>query len=107
MKVASVPQIEGLSVEHFLEHAKTSPVFLKHLPDEQDWLHLEKKWICDVLYTLDQPGVQTLIDGSMQARKQKMEEKQDLLIEMRPEFADALDNCINFSSKLSHSSSSL
>jgi hypothetical protein len=60
---------------------------LQHLPDEQDWLHLDKKWICDLLYSLDEPGVQAMIDASLQQRKHKMEEKQNLLVELRPEFA--------------------
>jgi len=57
VKVASIPQIEGLTVEDFLEYSKRSANILRYLPDEKDWLHLEKPWICDVLYTLDKEGV--------------------------------------------------
>jgi hypothetical protein len=31
------------------------------LPDEADWLHLDKKWITDVLYTLDADGIEKMI----------------------------------------------
>ena len=48
-----MPQIEGLTVEDFLIHARKKPALLKFLPDEQDWHHLDKKWVCDVLYTQD------------------------------------------------------
>jgi hypothetical protein len=49
--VAAVPQIEGLTIEDFTKYARSDPVLLKFLPDEGDWHHLDKKWMCDVLYT--------------------------------------------------------
>lgn len=36
----------------------------------------------------------------MQTRKDKLEQSRDLLVEMRPEFATALNNSLNFSSKV-------
>ena len=53
MKVSAVPQIEGLTIQDFLEYAKTKPDFLKYLPDTRDWVHMDRKFICDVMYTLD------------------------------------------------------
>jgi hypothetical protein len=58
VKVAAVPQIEGLTVENFLAFAREKPERLKFLPDERDWNHLDKKWLCDVLYTNDSEGIQ-------------------------------------------------
>ena len=66
-----MPQIDGLTVEDFLAYARTKPILLKHLPDEDDWGHLDKKWVCDVLYTLDQKGVQDKIDATVLARRAK------------------------------------
>ena len=43
-----------------------------------------------------------MIHKAMELRKAKMEEKQNLIIEMRPEFKAALDQCINFSSILAY-----
>ena len=57
MKVAAVPQIEGLTVVDFLEYAKQSPNLLRYLPDPRDWVHIDKHWVCDVLYTLDSAGI--------------------------------------------------
>ncbi len=57
LKVAAVPQIAGLAVEDFLNYAKTKPNLIKDLPDESGWNHHDKKWICDVLYTLDTQGI--------------------------------------------------
>ena len=97
--MAAVPQIEGLTSEDFLNYAKERPPMLSYLPDEKDWLHLDKKWICDVLYTLDQDGIQNMIDMAKKRRKDKLEQSQDLLVEMRPEFLEALQSCNEFSSK--------
>ena len=57
MKVSAVPQIEGLTVQYFLEYAKNKPGMLKYLPDARDWVHIDKKWLCDVMYTLDPGGI--------------------------------------------------
>jgi hypothetical protein len=65
VKIAAVPQIEGLTIEDFLAYARTKPLLLKHLPDEDDWHHLDKKWVCDVLYTLDQKGVQDKVNAAI------------------------------------------
>ena len=60
VKVAAVPQIEGLKVEDFLKHARKKPALMRYLPDEKDWNHIDKKWVCDVLYTKDQEGIQSM-----------------------------------------------
>ena len=52
-----MPQIEGLTTKDFLDHARKKPALLKLLPDEGDWHHLDKKWMCDVLYTKDTEAV--------------------------------------------------
>ncbi len=100
MKVAAVPQIEGLTIEDFLTYAREKPVLLKHLPDEGDWNHLDKKWVCDVLYTLDQRGVQEKINTAVAARRKRLETTQNQIVEMRPEFAEALRRCNSFSCKI-------
>ena len=87
MKVAAVPQIEGLTVADFLEYAKSHHEMLKFLPDPRDWVHIDKKWVCDVLYTLDPPGIQTMINECMETRKIKVELSKHLNVNMRPEFA--------------------
>lgn len=34
---------------------------MKYFPDEQDWLHLDKKWITDMLYTLDEQAIDDMV----------------------------------------------
>ena len=99
MCVASVPQIEGLTIAEVLAHAKKNAAILKYLPDERDWVHMDRKWICDVVYTLDKAGFQTFITKAVKERKERLEQKRNLVVEMRPEFAQALQTCLNYSSK--------
>ena len=85
-----MPQIEGLTVTNILEYAKNNRVLLKHIPDPRDWVHIDKKWVCDVLYTLDPAGVQEMINECIETRKVKVELSKHLNVNMRPEFARAL-----------------
>lgn len=53
VKVSAIPQIDGLTAEDFLTLARQKQNISKYLPDEKDWHHLDKKWLCDVVYTID------------------------------------------------------
>ena len=53
VKVAAVPQIDGLTVEDFLKLVRDTLLLKRFIPDERDWNHMDKKWLCDVLYTRD------------------------------------------------------
>ena len=46
----------------------------KYFSDERDWLTLDRKWICDVLYTLDEPGMDKMVKDAKANRKIKQEE---------------------------------
>ena len=83
----------------FLEYARKHPRLLEYLPDERDWVHLDKHWLCDVLYTLDEKGINDMIHTAEIIRKKHLEKSKNLLVDMKPEFADALKNCISFSCK--------
>ena len=89
--VASVPQIEGLTIKDVLTFAKRNAQVLKHLPDERDWVHMDRKWICDIVYTLDKANFQAYITKAVRDRKDRLEEKRNLAVSMRPEFAAALN----------------
>jgi hypothetical protein len=72
-----------------LSLAKTSQAALKHIPDERDWDGLNRKWLADILFTVDRVKFEKAIKDAVKARKERLEEKNDLVIEMRPEFAQA------------------
>ena len=82
-----------------LELAKTSPNALRHLPDEHDWDGLNHKWVTDILYIVERAKLEMLIKDAIKARKERLEEKNNLLVEMRPEFTQAFQNCMSFSRK--------
>ena len=96
--MAAVPQIEGLTVESMLELAKTSVAALRHLPDERDWDGLNRKWVADILYTIERAKFEKVIKDAVKARKEHLEEKNNLKIKMWPEFTQALQSCMTFSS---------
>jgi hypothetical protein len=98
--VAAVPQIEGLTVEDMLELAKTSQAAMRHLPDERDWDHMDRKGLSDVLYTVERVQFEQAIKDAVKARKERLEQRNNLLVDMRPEFAAAFQNCMSFSRKL-------
>ena len=97
--MAAVPQIEGLTVEDMLELAKASPNALRHIPDERDWDSLSRKWLADILFTVEKQKFERMIKDAVKARKERLEDKHNLNVEMRPEFAQALQNCMSFSRK--------
>ena len=94
-----MPQIEGLTVEEMLEFGKARPLVARHLPDERDWDHMDRKWLSDVLYTTAKADFDKMIKDAVKARKERLEEKNSLNVHMRPEFALAFQNCMNFSGK--------
>ena len=99
VKISQIPHYDGLTVQDLLEFARSKDNIKSYLPDEKDWVHLDRQWLGDVLYTLDAKAIQDKIDKSMTARKHKIEESRHELVEMQPEFAQALEKSIQFSSK--------
>ena len=97
--LAAVPQIEGLTVEDMLELAKASQNALKHIPDERDWDGLNRKWLADILYTVEKAKFEKTIKDAVKARKDRLEDKNNMLVDMRPEFAQAFQNSMSFSRK--------
>ena len=80
--------------------AKTSINTLRHLPDERDWEGLNRKWLADIIFTVDRVKFEKMIKDAVKTPKEHLEEKHNLNVEMRPEFAQALQNCMSFSSKI-------
>jgi hypothetical protein len=67
--------------------AKTNANTLKHLPDERDCDSLNRKWLADIVYTVDKVKFEKMIKDAVKARKDRLEDKHSLNVEMRPEFA--------------------
>ena len=50
--MSAVPYYEGLTIDDFLHFAKKDANLLQYLPDERDWVKIDRQWLCDILYTL-------------------------------------------------------
>ena len=60
---------------------------------------MDRKWLGDVLYTVDRANFDRMIKDAVKARRERLEDKHNLNVSMQPEFAQAFQNCMNFSSK--------
>lgn len=72
-----------------LNLAKTSQNTLRHIPDERDWDGLSRKWLADIVYTVEKVKFEKAIKDAVKARKDRLEVKNNMLVDMRPEFAQA------------------
>ena len=58
-----------------LDLAKKSPNALRHIPDERDWDGLNRKWLSDILFTVERAKFEKAIKDAVKARKERLEEK--------------------------------
>ncbi|CDW79811.1 UNKNOWN [Stylonychia lemnae] len=93
VKISSVPHIETLTTKHFLQIAKLNQVMLTYLPDERDWDRIDRQWLCDIFYTLEQEQMQQMIDEALSERMTKQIKRENLQVTIRPEFAAAFEKC--------------
>ena len=71
VKLCPVPQIEGLRVQDFLDFAKGSTTLQDYLPDPDDWVHVDKEWLCNVLNSVDYEGIQKMVHKARKIEKRK------------------------------------
>ena len=57
---------------------------------------LNQKWVADILYIIEHDKLEKLIKDPIKARKERVEEKNNLLVEMRPELAQTFQKIIIF-----------
>ena len=99
MKLSSVPVIEGLTIEQLLKYAEGVDKVKAYVPDLKDWVHVDRKWLCDIIYTIDTVNFQKHIDECIKKRRKSTEEKKNSLVGIRAEFVSALATSVAFSSK--------
>ena len=95
----SVPQYKGLGIAQFLEQAQQYPLVLDFLPDKEEWDKLPRQWLISLIYTLVGKPFADWALARMQARNDKVIEKQKLAIEMDPEILAAFNASTYVSSK--------
>jgi hypothetical protein len=47
---------------------------------------MDRKWLSDILFTVEKAKFERTIKDAVKARKERLEEKNNLLVDMRPEF---------------------
>jgi hypothetical protein len=97
VKLSHVPMIEGLQISELLKYGDGK--FASYFPDLKDWVHVDRKWLCDVLYTLDTKKFDEFVNECIKKKQKKNEDNKGLVVGIRSEFAEALKNAVTFSSK--------
>ena len=59
---------------------------MKFLPDKRDWDHMDRKWLSDVMNTVDRQRFEKMVKDAAREMKARLEDKRNLVVEMRPEF---------------------
>jgi hypothetical protein len=86
--------IPGLTIPEILNYAAKCRAVEKFTPALKDWVHVDRKWLCDLLFTCDTEGFQLMIDVARAKRKKVVVEKANTLVGIRAEFATALKNSV-------------
>ena len=82
-----------------LEKARQLPDLMLHLPDEREIHLLPRQWLANVIYTKYGQQFKDWVDAHIKARHEKFASKNNLLINMDPEIAQALKQSTQISSK--------
>ena len=48
-----------------------------YLPDEQDWVNLDRSWLANVIYTTDTEAITQYVDNILKNRRAQLEESQN------------------------------
>jgi hypothetical protein len=70
-----------------------------HLPDLDDRLKLEKKWLANVVFTLCPGEFEAMVKEAGKARKARHDDQQKLLVPIKSDFLEAFRKSTAFSSK--------
>jgi hypothetical protein len=91
--------IEGLQISELLKFIETIKNASTYFPDVRDWMHVDRKWLCDVLYSLDADGFDKFVRKCLDDKRKRTETVKGLVVPIRAEFAEALKNASTVSSK--------
>ena len=94
-----MPKINGLAVSDLMAYAKTNATVMKHMPEMDEWIHFDRQWICDVIYTIEPDRFDKHIVNQLVKRRLQVKEKEKSLIGIKSEFVVALSKSVVFSCK--------
>jgi hypothetical protein len=90
--------IDGLQVSELLKFIDEVNLS-RYFPDVKDWMHVDRKWLCDMLYSLKSQGFDTLVNRCIEKKRKKNDVVKGHVVPIRTEFAEALKNASSCSSK--------
>jgi hypothetical protein len=91
--------IDGLQVSELLKYIEEVKLS-RYFPDVKDWVHVDRKWLSDMLYSLKSQGFDILVNKCIEAKRKKTDVIKGYVVPIRSEFAEALKNASAVSSKL-------
>jgi len=59
-------------VEDILELAEKPANTMKFLPDKRDWDHMDRKWLSDVMNTVDRQRFEKMVKDAARERKARL-----------------------------------
>ena len=84
-----VPQFEGLDLDSIKEYIYADEVLRLYFPEERDYAILEKKWVCDICYTVKLDEFDNWVKAKIAARNKRAATVKDSQIVMDKKVAEA------------------
>ena len=99
MSYIYVPLYKALKTDHIFTKIREHPQVLDYLPEEQDWGRLPRQFICNIAHTIIGKPFSQWVMQADNVRNQSVAAKQDCMIHMDPEIAQAFEASTAISSK--------
>ena len=84
MRYLSLPQYEGLGIKEILHQALSSGVVNDYLPEQDEFHKLPRQWLINLTYTLVGQPFADWAKAIIEARNQRLVDKQKLAIGIDP-----------------------
>ena len=99
MKLISVPQFDGLSINNILERGREHRELEQYLPEERDMDRLPRQYIATIVRGLLKEKFDVWVDNVIEERNETVKKKQNLEIELDPKIYKIYLESKNVSSK--------
>ena len=87
-----MPQFEGLDLDSIKEYVYADEELRQFFPDERDFALLQKKWVCDICFSVKQDHFDDWVKAKIAARNKRAATEKDSQIVMDQRVADAFLN---------------
>ena len=102
VKFISIPNYTGLRINAMFEFAKDYPRAMKALPVIEEWYHLHRQYLANVIFTTVGKPFTEWVDQHIEIRNKKVADEKNQMVNMDPAVAEAFRNSTSISSKYQH-----